>query len=309
MKITIGSRGSALALWQANWVRERLTEAGHEVEVRVIRTSGDRLPQVPLAQSGVKGLFIKEIEEALAAREIDVAVHSLKDLPAEAAPGLTIAAVPKRADARDALVSPGNIGFRALPRGARIGTSSVRRQSQLRCLRPDLQMIPMRGNVDTRIRKLEQGECDALVMAAAGLARLGLDWKISERFPVNELCPAVGQGALAIEVRQDDEPMARAISALDDARTHCAVRAERALLGHLGGGCSVPIAGYADITADTTADIRDGLMSLMGVVARPDGSRVIRDSASGTTDSPEDLGRNLAERLLSQGAAEILETL
>lgn len=299
MKITIGSRGSALALWQANWVREQLTRAGHDVEVRVIRTSGDRLTQAPLAQSGVKGLFIKEIEEALVAREIDAAVHSLKDLPADLAPGLAIVAVPPRADARDALVSTGGVSFRALPPGARVGTSSVRRQSQLRHLRPDLQMIPMRGNVDTRLRKLERGECDASVMAAAGLERLGLESKICERFPVSEVCPAVGQGALAIEIREGDEPVARAATGLDDASTHRAVRAERALLRRLGGGCSVPIAGHAALA--------NGVLSLAGVVARPDGSRLIRASASGAADAPEDLGRSLADELLRQGAAEILE--
>jgi hydroxymethylbilane synthase len=299
MKITIGSRGSALALWQANWVREQLTRAGHDVEIRIIRTSGDRLPQAPLTQSGIKGLFIKEIEEAVVAGEIDGAVHSLKDLPAGLPPGLTIAAVPARADARDALVSRDGASFRALPPAARVGTSSVRRQSQLRHLRPDLEMIPMRGNVDTRLRKLERGECEALVMAAAGLARLGLESRISERFPPSEVCPAVGQGALAIEIRDDDEPMARAVGALDDAGTHCAVRAERALLRQLGGGCAVPIAGHAVLA--------NGLLSLDGVVARPDGSRLIRASASGAMGAPEDLGRRLADDLFRRGAAEILE--
>ena len=300
MKITLGSRGSALALWQANWVREQLTGLGHEVEIRVIRTSGDRMAQVPLAQSGVKGLFIKEIEEALAARQIDAAVHSLKDLPADLAPGLAIAAVPVRADARDALVSTA-ASFQALPHGARVGTSSVRRQSQLRHLRPDLEMIPMRGNVDTRLSKLERSECDALVMAAAGLARLGLEWNIRERFSTGELCPAVGQGALAIEVLSADQAIARSIGALNHAESHCAVRAERALLKCLGGGCSVPIAGHAELM--------DGVLKLAGVVARPDGSRLVRASASGTVTAPEDLGRRLADELLRQGAAEILEAL
>jgi hydroxymethylbilane synthase len=299
MKITIGSRGSALALWQANWVREQLTGAGHDVEIRIIRTSGDRLAQAPLARSGVKGLFIKEIEEALVEAEIDAAVHSLKDLPADLPPGLAIGAVPARADARDALVSSGGVSFRDLPPGARLGTSSVRRQSQLRYLRPDLEMIPMRGNVDTRLRKLERGECDALVMAAAGLARLGLESKICERFPVSQVCPAVGQGALAIEIRSGDEPIARAVGALDDANAHCAVRAERALLRHLGGGCAVPIAGHAVLG--------NGVLSLAGVVARPDGSQLIRASASGAVSAPEDLGRSLADDLLRQGAAEVLE--
>lgn len=301
MKINIGSRGSALALWQANWVREQLIGAGHEVEIRVIRTSGDRMAQVPLAQSGVKGLFIKEIEEALGAREIDAAVHSLKDLPADLAPDLAIAAVPARADPRDALVSTGNVSFQALPHGARVGTSSARRQSQLRHLRPDLEMIPMRGNVDTRLRKLERGECDALVMAAAGLVRLGLEWRICQHFQAGDVCPAVGQGALAIEVRRGDEAIAGAVGVLDHADSHCAVRAERALLKCLGGGCSVPIAGHAALT--------DGMLSLAGAVARPDGSMLVRASASGPIAAPEDLGRRLADELLRQGAAEILGAL
>jgi hydroxymethylbilane synthase len=299
MRIVIGSRGSALALWQANWVRDRLTAAGHEVEVRVIRTSGDRLARAPLASSGVKGLFVKELEEALDARAIDVAVHSFKDLPAELPPGLMIAAVPTREDPRDAYVSRDGTSFAELPSGARVGTSSLRRQSQLCSLRSGLQMVPLRGNVDTRLRKLERGECDALVLAAAGLIRLGHSLRIEHYFSPEQLCPAVGQGALAIETREGDGRPAEVIASLDDPSTSTAVRAERSVLRRLGGGCAVPIAAYASTTGER--------LDIMGVVARADGGRLIRAQASGPKSDPDALGLSLAEDLLRQGAREILE--
>lgn len=299
MKIVIGSRGSALALWQANWVRERLVAAAHEVEVQVIRTSGDRLERVPLASSGVKGLFVKEIEEALTAGSIDVAVHSFKDLPAELPPGLSIAAVPAREDAHDAYVSRDGTSFAELSRAARIGTSSLRRESQLRYLRRDIEVLPIRGNVDTRLRKLERGDCDALVVAAAGLIRLGYLSTIRHCFPPLQLCPAVGQGALAIETRTRDDRLAEILASLDDPVSHTAVRAERALLRRLGGGCAVPIAAHASAG--------NGRLDLFGVVARPDGSRLIRAQASGPSSDPDALGLAVAEDLLGQGAREILE--
>ena len=299
MKLIIGSRGSALALWQANWVRDRLVAAGHEIEVRVIRTSGDRLHQAPLESSGVKGLFIKEIEEALLEGRVDLAVHSLKDLPAGQTPGLALGAVPAREDARDALVSRDGASFAGLPEGARLGTSSVRRQSQLRHLRPGLEMVPMRGNVDTRLRKLAEGRCDALVLAAAGLIRLGFAAKVREYFAVEQLCPAPGQGALAIETRADDQAVCSAVAAFDDAATHRSVRAERALLLRLGGGCAVPIAAYATIAADS--------LSMVGVVSSPDGRRLVRAGKSASASDPEGLGLSLAEDLMRQGAREILE--
>jgi len=299
MKLVIGSRGSALALWQANWVRDRLVAGGREIEIRVIRTSGDIMTQVPLESSGVKGLFIKEIEQALLDGSIHLAVHSLKDLPAEQTPGLTLAAIPPREDARDALVSRDGATFADLPGGARVGTSSVRRQSQLRHLRPDLEMVPMRGNVDTRLRKLGQGRCDALVLAAAGLIRLGFETRIRECFPTDQLCPAVGQGALAIEARQGDEPVLAAVRPLDDPAAHRAVRAERALLKRLGGGCAVPIAGHATSSGE--------VLSLAGVVASPDGSCLVRSQLSGPASDPEALGAALAEDLLRRGARQILE--
>lgn len=299
MRIVIGSRGSALALWQANWVRDRLVSAGHEVEVRVIRTSGDRLVRVPLESSGVKGLFVKEIEEALAAGTIDVAVHSFKDLPTEQPPGLTISAVPAREDSHDAYVSRDGVSFSALPAGRRLGTSSLRRQSQLLYLRQDIEVIPIQGNVDTRLRKLDRGEYDALVVAAAGLIRLGLLSRITHCFPPAKLCPAVGQGALAIETRQNDGPLAEAVRALDDPFAHATVRAERAALRRLGGGCAVPIAAHASIA--------DGRLEIIGVVARPDGSNLIRAHASGSASDPDAIGLALAEDLLCQGARDILE--
>ncbi|HUI43249.1 MAG TPA: hydroxymethylbilane synthase [Terriglobia bacterium] len=298
MKIIIGSRGSALALWQSNWVRDRLAAAGHEAEVRVIRTSGDRLPQAALAASGVKGLFIKEIEEALAAGSIQLAVHSLKDMPTDLPPGLKLAAVPEREDARDVLVSNGGLGFAGLASGQRVGSSSVRRQSQLLHLRPGLKMLPVRGNIDTRLRKLDEGEFDALVLAAAGLARLGFGSRIREYFSIEQLCPAAGQGALGIETREASGPVAEAAASLDHPPAHAAVRAERALLRALGGGCAVPIAAYAASAGESLA--------LRGVVASPSGERLLRANASGPATEPEKLGLRVADDLRRQGADEIL---
>src|SRR5437764_3352888 len=219
MRIIIGTRGSKLALWQAGWVRDQLTARGHEVEIKVIKTTGDRLESVPLTQSGTKGLFIKEIEEALGARAIDLAVHSLKDLPTEQPPGLRVAAVPRRADARDVLISSGARQLAALPSGSRVGTGSLRRQSQLRALRGDFEAVPVRGNVDTRLKKLERGEYDALVLAASGLERLGLAERVTQYITVSEMCPAAGQGALAVETRAGDERIVEAVMPLDDPAT------------------------------------------------------------------------------------------
>jgi hydroxymethylbilane synthase len=301
MKLIIGSRGSQLALWQADWVKENLANAGAVLEVRVIKTTGDRLEHVPLRQSGTKGWFIKEIEEALAAGKIDLAVHSMKDLPTEQPAGLTVAAVPEREDARDVLIARDGKEFAQLRPGARVGTSSVRRQSQLRKLRSDLELVPMRGNLDTRLRKLERGECDALVLAAAGVHRLGLRGRITDYFALDQMCPAVGQGALALEIRQSDERLERAVRPLDHMPSHQAVRAERALLRHLGGGCQVPIAAHA-----TPEDER---LNLLGVVASLDANTLIRATASGTIGNPETLGARVARDLLEQGARAILKSI
>jgi hydroxymethylbilane synthase len=298
MKITIGSRGSSLALWQANWVKDRLTSAGHEVQIEIIRTSGDKLQNAALVASGTKGLFIKEIEEALLAGQVDLAVHSMKDLPTDLPKGLGVAAVPEREDPHDALVSKGGVPLRNLPAGARIGTSSLRRQSQLLALRPDIEVVPIRGNVDTRLRKLERGDCEALVLAGAGLKRLGFAAHITSWFREDEICPAVGQGALAIEIRMQNAAVKEVVASLDHPPTHRAVRAERAMLEGLGGGCQLPIAAYATHESDG--------LHLMGVVADPYGTRVLCASATGGPENPEELGERVATELLGQGARELL---
>ncbi len=300
MKLTIGTRGSQLALWQANWVKDRLVTAGHEVEIRIIKTTGDKLENVPLTASGTKGLFIKEIEEALLDASVDLAVHSLKDLPTDQPAGLKIAAVPAREDARDVLISAAGKLLHELPPGARIGTGSLRRQSQLRALRRDLGLLPMRGNLDTRLRKLDRGDCDAVVLAAAGVHRLGLQGRITEYFSTRQICPAVGQGALAIECREGDGQTTSAVQALDDVTSHFAVRAERAMLRHLGGGCQVPIAAHAVA--------HDGGLRLVGVVAALQGDTLIRAEAIGDVGDPEALGPRVADDLLRQGARAILDS-
>ncbi len=296
MKLLLGSRGSRLALWQAQWVKQRLEGLGHEAEVKVIKTTGDKLT-APLP-AGSKGMFIKEIEEALAAGTVDIAVHSLKDLPVEQIPGLRLAAIPPREDARDVLVARQALRFAALPAVCRIATGSLRRASQVRILRSDVEVVSMRGNVDTRLAKLDRGECDALMMAAAGLHRLGLMARISEYFDPEQICPAVGQGALGLEVRADDERVAEAIHPLDDPPSRQTVTAERAALKHLGGGCQTPIAANARIDG--------GRLEILGLVSSPDGSRAVRARAAGAPEEAEIIGAQLAADLLKQGAATIL---
>jgi len=253
--LRIGSRGSQLALWQANHIADALRALGHMVTIQIIKTTGDRLQDIsflaanPELQDG-KGIFIKEIEEALAAGSIDLAVHSLKDLPTELAAQFVIATIPQRVDARDVLVTVGGKTLDELPKNARVGTTSPRRQTQLLALRDDLQFVAMRGNVDTRLRKLEEGQADALVLAAAGLERLELTQQISHRFDVAEVCPAPGQGALAIECRANDAVTQKLLQPLDDAATRYAVTAERAALHSLGGGCSVPIGIFCEPSGD-----------------------------------------------------------
>jgi hydroxymethylbilane synthase len=298
MKITIGSRGSSLALWQANWVKDRLTFAGHEVRIEIIKTSGDKLLTAALVASGTKGLFIKEIEEALLAGQVDLAVHSMKDLPTDLPEGVCVAVVPEREDPHDALVSEGGLLFEALPARARIGTSSLRRQSQLLALRSDLEVVAMRGNVDTRLHKLERGDCEALVLAAAGLKRLGFASRITSWFREDEICPAVGQGALALEISTRNAAVKEAVAELDHPATHQAVRAERALLKALGGGCLLPIAAYAKR--------QFAKLQLTGVVADPAGTQVVRAAAMGDSANPEELGARVASELLEKGARELL---
>jgi hydroxymethylbilane synthase len=298
MRLILGSRGSKLALWQAHWIKSQLEAQGHEIGIRVIRTSGDKLATASLAQSGTKGLFVKEIEEALLEGSVDLAVHSLKDLPVDQPERLCVAAVPPREDARDALIARDGQKLMDLPSGARIGTSSLRRRSQLLGLRTDIEIVPVRGNVDTRLRKLDAGEYDALVIAAAGTHRLGFERWITEYFSPCQMCPAAGQGALAVEIRCGDERVAQTVNSLDDQNTHLAIRAERAVLRRLGGGCQTPIAAYATIEGDC--------ITIIGVVADPGGTRIIRGSARGEKNDPEAAGARLAQDLLNQGAKAIL---
>ena len=293
--LVIGSRGSQLALWQANYIRDRLEARGVETRIEVIHTKGDKILDVPLSKVGGKGLFTKEIEEALLAGQIDLAVHSLKDLPTELPAGLTIAAIPQRAEPLDAIVGG---KLRDLKFGAKVGTSSLRRIAQLKRIRPDLDLQSIRGNVDTRINKVEKGEYDAIVLAAAGLRRLGWGDIISETFRADIILPAVGQGALAIETLTSGAGF-DACRALDDPWAHFAITAERAMLAELGGGCQIPIGAYA--TLENTE------LFLTGGVFSPDGSVMIRYTATGDCTRAAELGRNVAKVLLQRGAGGILE--
>src|SRR5579862_5087173 len=270
--LVIGSRGSALALWQARHIQGKLAELGAEARIEIIKTTGDKIQDVSLAKVGGKGLFTKEIEEALLAGDIDLAVHSMKDVPTEIPAGLIIAAIPEREEARDALVG---CSLAELKAGSRIGTSSLRRASQLHALNRGLAIETLRGNVDTRLRKLDEGKYDAIVLAAAGLRRLGWQDRIRELIPVEVMCPAVGQGALAIETRDDVGPARELARKLDHAATRTAVEAERALLATLGGGCQVPAGAHAHLD-------ESGTIHLRAIVASPDGSRLIRGDLSGT---------------------------
>jgi hydroxymethylbilane synthase len=299
--LRIGTRGSQLALWQANWVKAAIARHWPHTlcELVVIKTTGDKILDVPLAKVGGKGLFVKEIEEALLDGRIDMAVHSMKDMPAELPEGLSISAVPQRENPSDALVAHGCDSLAALPRGARVGTSSLRRSAQLLHQRPDLKILPLRGNLDTRLKKLTATNLDAIVLAAAGLKRLQLEHRITQYLPMDAMLPAVGQGALCIESRTNDGVTGPKVAALDHAVTHTAVTAERAFLHRLQGGCQVPIAGHATITDDQ--------LYLTGLVAEPDGQTVIRGSVEGPCHQAGPLGRQLAENLLARGAGDILE--
>jgi hydroxymethylbilane synthase len=292
--LVIASRGSQLALWQARWVAAQLGAAGRECRIEIVKTTGDKITDVPLAKVGTKGLFTKEIEEALLDGRADLAVHSMKDLPTELPAGLVLAAVPEREDARDAVVGR---KLADLPLGAKVGTSSLRRAAQLRHMRPDLQVESVRGNLDTRLRKLDEGQYDAILLAAAGLKRLGWGDRIAELLSPDEMCPAVGQGALAIETRASFDGAAM----LDHADTHTAILAERAVLRALGGGCQVPIGAYATVS--------HGRVRLLGIVAAPDGSQIVRAQAEGAAADAAQIGARLAGELLEHGAREILEAV
>jgi hydroxymethylbilane synthase len=296
-KIRMGSRGSQLALWQANHISALLRERGHEVEIEIIKTTGDKITDVALAKVGTKGMFTKEIEEALAEGRVDVAVHSLKDLPTELPQGFELVAITKRVNPRDVFLSVKYDSVRSLPKGARVGTSSLRRQAQLKVVRPELDIHPLRGNVDTRMRKLEEGEYDAIILAAAGLTRLGKTQLVKETLTEDFMCPAAGQGALGIEIRAGDVEMRKHMAFLDDADARATTTCERALLNKLGGGCQVPIGAYAEV--------RNREVYLTAIVARPDGSLILREHQTGK--NPEELGELVGDILLQRGAVKILE--
>jgi hydroxymethylbilane synthase len=302
--IRIGSRGSQLALWQAEHVAALLRARGHVVEIEVIKTTGDRMQEATFAEVGSKGMFTLEIEEALAAGRIDLAVHSLKDLPTELPAEFVLAATPVRADARDVFVSREYASLSELPTGARVGTSSLRRRALLRNLRPDLEYIEFRGNVDTRLRKLGEGQAEAILLAAAGVDRLGRDEWVRERIAPELMCPAPGQGALGIESRKGDARVLEAVAFLDDPATRFAVTAERAALAALGGGCQVPIGVHCRPRLSYGAPASSSY-EILGVVADPEGTRVVRSQAMG--DDAERLGRDLAADLRLQGAEQLLQ--
>lgn len=298
--LVIGSRGSKLALWQAEQARERLTllNSGIEINIEIIKTTGD-VKSEPLSVIGGKGVFTKELEDALLDGRIDIAVHSLKDLPTILPDGLSISAICEREDPRDALVLRADLkvedgSLSSLPEGAVVGTSSQRRLAQLKALRGDVVVRDLRGNVDTRIRKLDEGQYDAVILASAGLVRLGLQDRISARIPITEMLPAVGQGAIAIETRSDNEFAVETTSRLDHRETRLACLAERAFLRGLGGGCQLPIAAHATLDGN--------VLTLDGLVAKPDGSEISRDHSSGPPDNAEQLGSTLATLLMNRGA-------
>lgn len=301
--LRMGSRGSPLALAQSREVAAALEAAhpGLRVDLTVIRTSGDRIQDVPLATVGGKGLFVKEIEESLLAGRIELAVHSMKDLPALLPPGLALGAITAREEGGDVLVAREARSLEDLPPGARVGTSSLRRQAQLLHRRPDLCVVPLRGNVDTRLRRLTEGTLDAIVVAAAGLKRLGVKPAGAIPLPLEVSLPAPGQGALGLEIREADRATAAVVAVLEDGASRIAVTAERAFLRRLGGSCNVPIAAYGTVRGD--------LLTLTGLVASPDGKALVRDTLPGAAREAESLGTALAERLLAQGADRILREL
>ncbi len=295
--LRIGSRGSQLALWQADHIADLLRARGHTVELEIIKTTGDKITDVALAKVGTKGMFTKEIEEALVENRVDLAVHSLKDLPTELAGDFEIAAIMQREDARDVFCSVQFGSIEALPQQANVGTSSLRRQAQLKAIRADLRTHPLRGNVDTRLRKLESGDYHAIILAAAGLNRLGKTQLVRQVIPVDVMTPAAGQGALAIEIRRRDDTTRGQIAFLDDAVARATTTCERALLNKLGGGCQVPIGAFAEV--------QNGRIRLNALVAHPDGTKILRETRDG--DDPVRLGSEVGETLLRRGGDAILE--
>ena len=296
-RLRIGSRGSQLALWQANHVAALLRSREHDVAIEIIHTTGDKILDVALAKVGTKGMFTKEIEEALADNSVDLAVHSLKDLPTEIASEFSLAALLSREDARDVFCSQKFHSINALPNGAKVGTSSLRRQAQLKAIRKDLEVHPLRGNVDTRLKKLEAGQYDAIILAAAGLNRLGKTELVKQVISVDVICPAPGQGALAVEIRSNDKATLEYIKFLDDPSARATSTCERALLNRMGGGCQVPIGAFAE-------QIGNGLR-LHGVVADPEGESVLKETQQG--NDPIALGNSVADALLKRGGDAILQ--
>jgi len=299
-RLVIGTRGSLLARWQAAHVASALRAANPDlvVEEKIIVTEGDRLSSGPLWNAGGKGVWVKEIEAALLAREIDLAVHSMKDVPGALADGLELIAIPKRADVRDAVVSHSGKRLAELPRGARVGTTSLRRACQLKASRPDIAVEILRGNLDTRLRKVAEGVVDAAILACAGLDRLGFSERITERLSTDRMLPAVGQGALALEARSDDQAIRAYCLPLEDEITAIALAAERAFLSRLGAGCRTPVAGYAQVEGKQ--------VTLQGLVGKPDGSQIVSDRRVGSVTDPQAVGVELAEALLARGAAALL---
>ncbi len=299
----IGSRGSALALAQTNWVREKIIARfpAVEVSVHVIRTSADKDTTSSIRSGAAVGVFVKELEQALLQKEIDLAVHSMKDLPTSIPDGLRIAAIPEREEVQDALITGSAGGLFQLPAGARIGTGSIRRQAQILALRPDLKVLDIRGNIETRLRKLQEAAYDAIVLACAGLNRLGLGDRIAAKFSTNEMLPAPGQGALAVEARDDDARLDDIAAALNHPPAFQAVTAERAFLQRMGGGCNVPVAAYARVEG--------GFVEMDGLVASPDGSRVLRSVRRGNCETAVETALHLADEILARGGRDILRSL
>ncbi len=300
-RIRIGTRGSKLARWQSDWVADRLRELGVDVEIIEISTQGDVQSVGPIEALGGTGVFTKEIQRALLDGAVDVAVHSLKDLPTEPVPGLVLAAVPRRERCGDALVGRDGIGLEDLPAGSLIGTGSFRRQAQLKHWRPDLRVDDIRGNVETRLRKLDEGQFDAIVLAEAGLVRLGLADRITQVLPKERMLPAIGQGALGLETREDDAAVRQTLAALDDASTHASVIAERSLLATLRGGCLAPVGAWARVDDD-------GQLTLDAVVLDREGTQRLEASAAGKLEDAAALGRQAAQQLIEDGASDLIQS-
>ena len=302
-KVSIGSRGSPLALWQANWVKDLLLKqhSGLTVDIQIIKTSGDKIQDVPLAKIGGKGLFVKEIEESLLKRDVDFAVHSMKDMPINFPINLCIACVAKRENPFDALISRNDIKLEDLPKGAKIGTGSLRRISQLLNYRPDFELIPLRGNLETRLKKLDTEGLDAIILAAAGLIRLGWDNRITEIIPSDILLPAMGQGAVGIEARKNDVENQILLADIDDEDTHYALDAERALVSQLEGGCNVPIGAFATLDADQ--------ITLTGLVASLDGKTLYKKEMTDIKTNAIAMGRKMGDELIGMGADRIMQEI